>query len=189
MNIVDYNDDEKIGKEIIRLAIKYNFYVEKVWYFVKGFVYPPAMKKFLDEERVFNPDRRAKLKQHIEKDYAEQLGIQFFKNYVRVGMVGDRVVGFSVFGHRANKSYPKMGLEFVLIDDAERGKGYGKQMVENVIEWGNINKKPEIKIQFDLNDKALEAFYSKLGFAYHPEVEPNDYKCSLEGGYMTWYRM
>jgi predicted GNAT family N-acyltransferase len=92
------------------------------------------------------------------------------------------VIGFCFW------DYPKTAgkgccFEFLLVDEAERGKKYGNMLMDDFLAWTDANGRTEIKIQFD-NTRMLRKFYTKYGFKDCGDVEDEDADCPLN----VWYR-
>ena len=67
-----------------------------------------------------------------------------------------------------------IGLFDIVTDEPFRGRGYGQQVVKNILAWGKQNKAKKAYLQVMLNNAPALQLYSKIGF-----VEK----------YQYWYRI
>jgi GNAT superfamily N-acetyltransferase len=67
-----------------------------------------------------------------------------------------------------------IGLFDIVTDESFRGRGYGQQVVKNILAWGKQNKAKKAYLQVMLNNVPALQLYSKIGF-----VEE----------YQYWYRI
>ena len=65
------------------------------------------------------------------------------------------------------------GIFDVVIDPAQRGKGYGKQLMHGLLAWSNNQKAKIIYLQVTAHNTAARALYHSAGFKEH---------------YQYWYR-
>jgi len=155
---------------VIKLSLQHNFYIDQIWKLVLR-KFSPTIKKHLLLSGV-------SLQKILEMEAGE---FNMYDNYnwqFRLLMKDDKVVGFSFW------DYPKKAgrgvcLEFLLIDEAERGNKYGRLLMDDFIAWADANR-PQIKIQFT-NTLMLRTFYTKYGFS---EEKKNNADCSLN----EWFR-
>ena len=107
----------------------------------------------------------------------------------RILIVEGKVVGFTTMDWRKDNKDGKCMFEFLLVDEAERGKGYGKLLIEDVINWCKEVDKCYIKVQFETRDEKLKIIYGKYDFKHYPEEEPKDYQQGLMVGITNWYKI
>jgi N-acetylglutamate synthase len=58
-----------------------------------------------------------------------------------------------------------IGLFDIVTDEVFRGRGYGQQVVKNILAWGKQNKARKAYLQVMLNNAPALQLYSKIGFA------------------------
>lgn len=66
-----------------------------------------------------------------------------------------------------------MGLFDLVVDPAERGKGYGEELVRRLATWGAANGADRVYLQVTVDNRPARGLYEKLGF---------------EPAYEYWYR-
>ena len=57
-----------------------------------------------------------------------------------------------------------IGLFDIVTDEAFRSRGYGQQVVKNILAWGKQNKAKKAYLQVMLNNAPALQLYSKIGF-------------------------
>jgi predicted GNAT family N-acyltransferase len=139
---------------VIKLSIKHNFYTDQIWNMILRKLSPKVNKQLLTAG--VSPSKILEMEQQAFANY-DNYNWEF-----RLLMKEGKVVGFSFW------DYPKKAgrgvcLEFLLIDEAERGNRYGKLLMDDFIAWADANR-PDIKIQFK-NTNMLRTFYTKYGFS------------------------
>ncbi|QIK38564.1 GNAT family N-acetyltransferase [Caldichromatium japonicum] len=59
---------------------------------------------------------------------------------------------------------PVLLLEDVIVSRAHRGAGYGRRLVEHVLDWAKAEGMVRVTLLADQDNAAALAFYEKLGF-------------------------
>jgi GNAT superfamily N-acetyltransferase len=164
---------------VLKLSLTHNFYIDAIWTMVLRKLSPSLTKQLRlagwSQERI---------------DQEETKQLSKYDAYIwelRLLVKDEKVIGFAFW------DYPKTGkgcsLEFLLVDKAERGKKYGKLLMDDFIAWADANR-PEIKIQFPIADKLLVKIYTKYGFKFEKEyAEPQDARDFMQLGLANWYRI
>lgn len=139
---------------VIKLSIKHNFYIDQIWNMVLRKLSPTINKQLVNAG--VSPSKILEM---------EKQALAKYDNYhweFRLLMKDNEVVGFSFWDY-PKKAGRGCSLEFLLVDEAQRGNKYGKLLMDDFVAWADATR-PEIKIQFE-NSKMLRTFYTKYGFA------------------------
>ena len=59
-------------------------------------------------------------------------------------------------------------IEDMIVDDNQRGKGYGKEIVLDLIKWAKNNGVEMIELTSNPKRIAANELYKKVGFNLHP---------------------
>lgn len=166
---------------VVKLSLTHNFYIDPIWNMVLRKLSPPLTNKL----------RLAGWSQErIEREETNQFAKYDDYNWeFRLLIKDETVIGFTFWDYpKTSKTGRGCCLEFLLVDEAERGKKYGKLLMDDFIAWADANR-PEIKIQFEIKDRMLVQIYTKYGFKYDKEhAEPSD-AGQVEMGLANWYRV
>ncbi len=119
----------------------------------------------------------------LNLEWTYKNGKKYFKSriikkdgFVEVAEVGGKIVGYLCGGIYKRKYYRKKAkcaeLENMLIMAKFRGKGIGRKLVENFVNWCKKSKVEYIKVTAFAENKQAMDFYRKLGF--------RDYELDLE---------
>ena len=57
-------------------------------------------------------------------------------------------------------------LEDVIVKAAHRGSGFGRKLVEHILDWAAANGLPRVTLLADKDNAPALAFYERLGFEY-----------------------
>lgn len=173
--------------QILTLSIRNNFEPELVYYYLKGEIYPPLLNEFSKKigNRTFVKTLlEERMKMITRLDYYE---IKWFALCDETA----KPVGFWAVSFKRGENNGKCYLEHLLVDERERGKGYGTKLMENFLDWTQTEKRTNIKVSFK-NTGELRKFYSKFGFAFHPELsadEPDDLDDIDKSGMSIWFKV
>jgi GNAT superfamily N-acetyltransferase len=164
---------------ILTMAIRHKFYIDHLWLVIKGDIYPSLIKQWKAEgipltEIVF---RTLMYKKELLNP---KFGYKWF-----VLRDEDKIVGFIAISYRVDLSNDKCFLEYMLLDEAYRGKKLSHQLMNSFFDWCKENGKNQIKVQFEINDERLNYLYSQHGFK-REFLENGDEK--IIGGYVNWYK-
>jgi GNAT superfamily N-acetyltransferase len=132
------------------LARKLNFYPEQLYNFL-----------FRD----FSPDITSRIPEPILRQLRQQSNFNSYDKYdfqLRLLTIGTKLVGFA-FWTCPKENNGKCCLEFLLIDEPYRSKGYGKILMDDFVQWADANR-PHILIQIPSKDERCKHFYTKYGF-------------------------
>jgi GNAT superfamily N-acetyltransferase len=167
-------------KDILTMSIRNDFYIDHIWLVITGKIYPAQIKKWEREGR--SPAWIA----GTTEAYMENLLNPLFGYKWFVFMNEEnKVVGFVASSYRVDLENGKCFLEYMLIDEAYRGKGHSHQILNSFFEWCKTNNINQIKIQFEPEIQQLKHLYAKHGFK----------KMILERGddrpskYENWYKL
>jgi GNAT superfamily N-acetyltransferase len=158
--IVAKLDRQRQTLPVYQMAKKNNFYAEQVYQFLF---------------RKLSPDNPlSSLPESIQRKLTGgSSGFSKYDKYefqLRLLKRGTTLVGFALWNYpRENNG--KCCLEFLLIDETEQGKGYGKILMDDFIKWADKNR-PHVLIQIPANDERCKHIYSKYGFT--PKPNPKD---------------
>jgi GNAT superfamily N-acetyltransferase len=166
--------DKKHTNAVIALAMRNNFYVEQVWNMLLRKLSPRVAQQLLKEG--YTKEELAEVEKRSFAKYDN------FNWEFRLLMKEDKVIGFS-FWDFPKKAGKGCCLEFLLVDEAERGKGHGKSLMDEYDRWTIANGRTNNKIQFIPTPK-LMAFYTAYGFRDCGVVERGD----IGSDVVCWYR-
>ena len=173
--------------QILTLAIRNNFEIELVWYYLKREVYPPLLNEFckkIGNRTYVKKQLEARMEMLTRLDYYEMKWFCLCDETAKP-------VGFWAVSFKRGENNGKCYLEHLLVDESERGKGYGTKLMENFLDWTETENRPTIKVSFK-NTGALRKFYSRFGFAFNQELsgdDVDDLNEIDEMGMTIWYKM
>lgn len=172
--------------QILTLAIKNNFYKEFIWYQLKGEIYPPMLKDWCERANANTPEKKLAVKARLmvvleNVIQKSKYDVEWFCLCNEEG----KPVGFWGASF-LKKGYGKCCLEYLLVDESERRKGYAKKLMSSFWRWVNNSGRTKIGLQFG-NEPFLRKFYS--GYGFKPDETINDPIQSPEGlGLVTWFK-
>ncbi len=100
--------------------------------------------------------------------------------YVSKKFVGDKLVGIGWIFPRRTLLRKQAVIEDMVVDQTERGKGYGKEIVLDLIRWAKDNGMDTIELTSGAHRVAANELYKKVGFKLHPT---NHYLYSIHDTY------
>ena len=174
-----------MDNQILTLAIKNDFYTPMVFYHLKGSIYPPFLKEAYKNYNSISHSGNEWVKKSVEIMFSQTTGqgryeLEWFVLYNEAG----KPVGFWGCSYPKGDNNGKCFLEYLLVDEAERRKGYATKLMENFLEWTQRVSRTDIKLEFN-NIDYLKKFYSKYGFA----LREGDSECESDAGLIAWYKM
>jgi GNAT superfamily N-acetyltransferase len=174
--------ERKMDNQIITLSIRNDFYTPMVFYHLKGCLYPPFLKEAYNNYNVKSQSEKELVKRTTELMFSRTTGGKKYKLewFVLTDDTG-KPVGFWGASFLSGKNSGKCLLEYLLVDESERRKGYATKLVENFLEWTQRVGRTNIKLDFN-NVDYLKKFYSKFGFTLREGDTESD------EGIITWYK-
>lgn len=97
------------------------------------------------------------------KIYAAQLN-----GYVSKKYDGGKLVGLGWIFPRQTLLRKQAVIEDMIVDESQRGKGYGKEIVLDLIRWAKENGVEVIELTSNPKRVAANELYKKVGFKLHP---------------------
>ena len=172
-------ENSKDLNSILTMAIRNKFYIDHLWLVIRGDIYPVLIKQWKEERR---NKREIEVASFIYKRglLNPKFGYKWF-----VLRDEDKIVGFIAMSYRVDLSNDCCFLEYMLLDEAYRGKKLSHQLMSSFFDWCKENGKNQIKVQFEINDERLNYLYSQHGFK-REFLENGDEK--IIGGYVNWYK-
>ncbi len=92
------------------------------------------------------------------KDIARKLKVD--PELFLVGFAGDRIVAAAMAGYEGHRGW----VNYLAVDPAQRRRGLGRQMMEEVERLLRQRGCPKINIQIRSENLAAVAFYRRLGY-------------------------
>lgn len=83
-------------------------------------------------------------------------------------VVDGRLVGVGWIFPRRTFLRKQAVIEDVVVDESERGKGYGEEIVRDLLRWARENNVEVIELTSGSHRVAANNLYQKLGFKLHP---------------------
>ena len=172
--------------QILTLAIKNNFYKEFIWYQLKGEIYPPMLKEQCERVNANTPETKLAVKARLMRVLENSIQKSIYDcNWFCLCNEEGKPVGFWGASN-LKKMNGKCVLEYLLVDESERRKGYAKKLMSNFFEWIENSGRTKIALQFG-NELFLRKFYS--GYGFKPDETIDDPIQSPEGiGIVTWFK-
>jgi len=129
------------------------------------------MIKYLKREFVFDVGRVKELTNQL--DSLSVLDEQFLYKAVINGFVskiydGKKLIGLGWIFARQTMLRKQAVVEDMIVDDAYRGKGYGKKMLLELIDFAKKEWVDTIELTSNPKRIAANELYKKVGFALHP---------------------
>ena len=175
MNFAITTDKNQL-KEIVALCIRYNFYIENIWFIINNALYPPTIKAI---KAMGNTDNTIRI---LERESRAMLLNPKFAIRYFVLTDNNKVIGFIIISNQVVVNGACF-LEYILIDDAYKGMGLSSTMFNEFFGWCEENNIRQIKIQFEPTDK-LKYLYTKQGFK-KLNLEVGD---EIKGIHENWYK-
>ena len=89
---------------------------------------------------------------------------------------GERIVGMGELAIVLKPEGVVAQIEDVIVDEGQRGKGFGKQIMQKLIERARTHDTRVIKLSSNASRVAANGLYKKMGFQQH---ETNSYYMNL----------
>ena len=88
--------------------------------------------------------------------------------YVSKKFVDGKLVGLGWIFPRRTLSRRQAVVEDMIVDDSQRGKGYGKEILLDLMQWAKENGVEMIELTSGSHRVAANELYKKVGFQLHP---------------------
>ncbi len=165
--LTEINDKIKISSE----NKEYDFIdLKNINYLQIAFDSNQEMIKYLKKEFVFDIDRVKKLINQL--DSSAILNEQFLYKAMHNGFVskiyeGEKLIGLGWIFARQTMLRKQAVIEDMIVDGAYRGKGYGKKMLLELIDWARKEGVDTIELTSNPKRIAANELYKKIGFKLH----------------------
>lgn len=138
------SNNQTLRKNIVSLATKNNFYTDMIWYMMLG-RFPPS----------FKPEGK-------NLDAVKDCNNTEIYNYWSYNLYNeeDKLIGFFLFTQYKDNPTQCLG-EFLLVDNKYRGRGYGRKILDYVVDDLDTKK---LDCQLFLFNKEPSSLYQEYGW-------------------------
>ena len=127
--------------------------------------------KWLKERFTFDLDRVGELVHQLD-DSAEVKEQSLYKailnGYVSCEYDGDKLIGMGWIFPRQTMLRKQAVVEDMILDEAYRGRGLGRKLLDNLVQWAKKEGVEVIELTSNPKREAANALYKKYGFQLHP---------------------
>ncbi len=127
--------------------------------------------KYLQKEFVFDLDRVKELTKQLDSSAIineQSLYKAMLNGFISKIYEGDKLIGMGWIFARQTMLRKQAVVEDMIVDDAYRGKGYGKKMLLELINWAKEQGVDVIELTSNPKRIAANELYKKVGFELHP---------------------
>ena len=127
--------------------------------------------KWLKQEFVFDMARVHELTRQLDASavvHEQSLYKAMLDGFVSKIYDNDVLVGMGWIFPRQTMLRRQAVVEDMIVDESQRGKGYGKKMLLELIEWANKENMDMIELTSNPVRIAANELYKKVGFQLHP---------------------
>ncbi len=113
---------------------------------------------------------KALVKQLDDSTKVEEFNIYTaqLNGYISKKYDGDKLIGFGWIFPRQTLLRKQAVIEDMIVDETYRGKGYGKEIVLDLIRWAKENGVEVIELTSSPRRVAANELYKRVGFKLHP---------------------
>jgi len=129
-----------------------------------------AMARWLKENWIFDMDRIRELTKQLDDSATvneQSLYKATLNGYVSKIYDDNKMVGLGWIFPRRTMLRNQAVIEDMVIDDTMRGKGYGSELMADLLGWAKANKIEVIELTSGWHRKAAHGLYKKFGFKIH----------------------
>ena len=127
--------------------------------------------KYLQKDFVFDLDLVKELTQQLDSSATvneQSLYKAILNGFISKIYEGDKLIGMGWIFVRQTMLRKQAVVEDMIVDDAHRGKGYGKKMLLELIDWAKKEGIDTIELTSNPKRIAANELYKKAGFKLHP---------------------
>jgi ribosomal protein S18 acetylase RimI-like enzyme len=101
----------------------------------------------------------------VEDRFRAMLNLPQYAIFVAQDEQG-QIVGLLTASHRWTLWHtgPCATIEELVVDEAARGQGAGRSLIQAAIEWAKAQACSEVEVSTGMDNTAAQAFYRRLGF-------------------------
>ena len=101
----------------------------------------------------------------VEDRFRAMLNLPQYAIFVAQDEQG-KIVGLLTASHRWTLWHmgPCAIIEELVVDEAARGQGAGRALIQAALEWAKAQACSEVEVSTEMDNSAAQAFYRRLGF-------------------------
>ncbi len=130
-----------------------------------------AIVRFVREEFLIDLPQLKKLISQLDSS-TQAREINYYRSvlngYVSKKMVDGRLAGLGWIFPRRTLSRKQAVIEDMIVDESQRGKGYGKEILLDLMRWAKENGIEVIELTSGSHRVAANELYKSVGFQLHP---------------------